>query len=502
MSGKIDYLFIIYSCEKNLSQANKIFHTYSDALKLINIHPLIVYGDTSLDTNYTLIEDKYLVLNVEDDYEHLNVKSLRLFKTIATNYPQIKGCFKCDDDIILNVVSIGNFLSNLQHLNIDYSGITTIMNKKEDAKRVDHRNINITLEYDIENPSAIYCGGPLYYVSNKSLQILQKTKEDVVKKIFYEDKMIGHVLNQKGIYPTHYCLYSDNITEFNTKRTSYHNFNHKKTLFLRVHGGLGNQMFQIASGYGIAKDNDMNFIIINSSIIKRDFTHIADNNMLFETIFSQFPNTELKYIKDISNLGHLFKEEEKDCFIFKPKSFDADVILSGYFQNETYFNRYKEELLYFFKTTNEYERLKKIFCNKNGSVFKNSYFIHVRRGDYVNNALHEIDYDAYYTKAIQTILESDAEAHFFIFSNDIEYCKTYSVLNDINKKFVKNDNCVESIYLMSFCEKGGICANSSFSWWASYLNTNPKKIVTFPSKWLNNTWENDIYYENSIIIQI
>ena len=55
---------------------------------------------------------------------------------------------------------------------------------------------------------------------------------------------------------------------------------------------------------------------------------------------------------------------------------------------------------------------------------------------------------------------------------------------------------------MSFCEKGGICANSSFSWWASYINANSKKVVTFPSKWLNNSWENDIYYENSTVIEI
>ena len=398
--------------------------------------------------------------------------------------------------------SITKFINHLKHLTIDYSGLSVIVNKSENVTTVEHRNKDITLDYDIINPSTIFCGGPLYYLSNRSLQIFKKTKEELVKNIFYEDKMVGYILNQKDIYPIHYCLYSDNITEFNTKHTSYHNYNHKNTLFLRVHGGLGNQMFQIASGYGIAKDNDMNFIIINSSNIKRDFTHIENNNMLFKSIFSQFPNTELKYIKDISTVGQLCKEEESDCFLYTPKTFNNDIILSGYFQNEKYFARYKDELIYFFKTTKEYERLQHIFCKKDASMFKNSYFIHVRRGDYVNNKLYEIDCDTYYTKSISRILELDPEAYFFIFSNDIEYCKTYSVLNDINKKFIKNDNCVESIYLMSFCEKGGICANSSFSWWASYLNTNPTKVVTFPSKWLNNNWKNDIYYENSIVIQI
>ena len=154
-SSQADYLFIIYSCKKNLIQSNKIFNTYSEFLKLNKIQMLIAYGDATLDTKYKLVGDKYLILQVEDDYEHLNLKTMRLFKTIATNYPQIKGCFKCDDDIILNVDSITKFINHLNHLTIDYSGLSAIVNKSENATTVDHRNKDITLDYDIINPSAI-----------------------------------------------------------------------------------------------------------------------------------------------------------------------------------------------------------------------------------------------------------------------------------------------------------------------------------------------------------
>ena len=133
---------------------------------------------------------------------------------------------------------------------------------------------------------------------------------------------------------------------------------------------------------------------------------------------------------------------------------------------------------------------------------KNSYFLHIQRGDYVNHPTQQIDYDTYYTKAISYILERDNNAHFTIISDDIEFCKTYSVLNNINKVFYNNTDPLVTIYFISLFYKGGICCNSTFSWWGSYLNNNRNKLVLFPNKWVNNDWIIDIYYEKSIIIEI
>jgi hypothetical protein len=130
------------------------------------------------------------------------------------------------------------------------------------------------------------------------------------------------------------------------------------------------------------------------------------------------------------------------------------------------------------------------------------YLIHVRRGDYLTNNLHGINLDKYYKTAIEYITSRDSNAKFCIMSDDIEYCKSYDAFKNINKIFYDNKNHVESLYAMSLCSKGAICPNSTFSWWGSYLNKNPNKVVIFPNKWFNADYPVDIYYKNSIVLPI
>jgi beta-lactamase class D len=55
---------------------------------------------------------------------------------------------------------------------------------------------------------------------------------------------------------------------------------------------------------------------------------------------------------------------------------------------------------------------------------------------------------------------------------------------------------------MKRCDKGGICSNSTFGWWAGWLNTNENKRLYMPSKWINIEVNNDIYPENAIIVDV
>jgi hypothetical protein len=502
-----EYVFVIYSCKKNLHKANAIYDRFHTQIEdEFNMKMLILYGDNlSKKKVYEIKEEKYLILNVEDGYEFLDLKSLKLFKTIVKIFPNIKGCFKCDDDVVLNLSGLTNFLILLNTFPIDYSGFSSIRLENDNKNRINHHinSKNIKTTRKIKSQSAIYCGGPLYYLSKKSLECIDKTKYTDVQDIFYEDLMIGRILNQHSIFPLHCNLYNDDFKYFNKELCSYHNNDHKNILFIRTHGGLGNQMFQIASGLSIAQKNNMiEFIINSSNVCKQDFTHTTDNNKLFDTIFYALPNIKLENIR-LNNVKK-YKETDADCFTCNDIILKEDTFLDGYFQNEKYFKEHKNKICHIFKQNNAYQECyKNVTDNKTfAALLKNTYFIHVRRGDYVNHPLHQIDYDSYFPKAISYILEKDKDAHFYIVSDDIEYCKTYPVLDNINKTFLESVPELETLYFMSFCWKGGICSNSTFSWWGSYLNENPDKIVVFPSKWLNNNSPNDIYYENSVVIDV
>ena len=471
------------------------YFSNQEILNDLRMKVLIMYGDKTQDKPFEIKDDKHLVLQVADNYENLASKSLQLFKAIHELYPSIIGCFKCDDDIIINMKSLIYFVKTFNINNrLDYAGTACVSKEKENnishlvGKKIDRAET-------IKTPMALYCGGPLYYLSRKSIACIHDADPEAYTNIFYEDLMIGYILNQHKIFPVQSFLYDNNIYNFDD--FSYHNTLKKKSLFVRIHGGLGNQLFQVCSGYATAHKNNMNFFIVNSSCIKSSFTHVEDNNLLIESVFRHFLTTKHEHI-NLQSITH-YNEPESDCFTYNEKLvFSNDVYLNGYFQNEKYFKDYREPLMQSLKNNEIYkEFVKKI----NPDFVKNCYFIHVRRGDYLKTNLYTINYKRYYMLALEAILRNDRNPYFFIVSDDIEFCKNISMFEKINKTFIDLP-AIETLYLMALCEKGGICANSTFSWWGSYLNPNPKKVVMFPGKWINKPWKNDIYYQGSYKILI
>lgn len=160
--------------------------------------------------------------------------------------------------------------------------------------------------------------------------------------------------------------------------------------------------------------------------------------------------------------------------------------ISGWWANERYFNDITETLkhIYQFPQLERNEDLGLIYTIKD----KNSVSLHVRRGDYLrkeNSFVQGICTKDYYRNAIQYVRSELDDPYFVVFSNDIEWCK--KEFNMLNCSFVDWNNGEEAyrdMQLMSLC-KHNIIANSSFSWWGAWLNSNEHKIVCCPTRMMN-----------------
>jgi hypothetical protein len=501
-----DILFIIYTCKKKLQLSEELYYMVNNK---INCKVYLIYGDNTINEDYKIINDKYIILNTSDYYEDLNNKTIKLFNTIEKVFPNIKGCFKCDDDIIPSIDSLNFYIDYFLQNNIEYAGVKVSINEISLGlpNQINIHNVELKNKEIMFYPCQ-YATGPLYYLNNKAIQLFNKS--DKSKFIFNEDNLVGHHLNLYNIYPFSCYLYTDVFNTYKLNSISYQNTNNSALkIYARIHGGLGNQLFQISSAYGIARKYNRILIIVTDNK-SSSFNHNSHLNIYLDNIFKNnflIINEDIldKSIITYSELGNI-----TDCFTYNDKiiecanknGIEQNIYLNGYFQNEKYFKDYKHEICNLFRNDKILSELAKKYIHS-----QNSFFIHVRRGDYVNNQLYNninlYDYLYNCIKYISTKMLL-CLIHFYVVSDDIDFCKQFSMLNhhEITRTFVEEDS-LNSFYLMTLCKLGGICSNSTFSWWASYLNQNNNKMVFFPKKWINNGRygnENDIYYENSILM--
>jgi len=454
-----DYIFILYSCKKNLDKTNKIYDKLNNNIH--NTRVYIIYGDDlSMNEKYKIIDDKYIVLNVKDDYDHLNEKTLSLIQTINVLFPSIKGMFKCDDDVIVNIDHIQNMLYNIQNENIDYCGYS-INNLKKNY---------ISFYRSYQTYECTYCAGPLYFLSKKAIECFNETSD--IKNIYYEDIMVGYHLNKFNIFPIEiYNLYSDNI--YNSSKISYHNSKHHEVLYMKIQGGIGNQLFQLGCAMKMAEKYNKKFILNIDGVIPSPH---QNNNIVttLDTIRQIFPDIPINHEKIVLEEFYIYKENKNECFLFTEKKLDQcfsvynNIVLDGYFINYKYI------------PTSIFEKIKVTPTNKELFTydFTNVYFIHIRLGDYLTNKMYQINLKSYYNYCINKILQLNADATFVICTNQYDM-SLQNYLNDFPKniKYIiqdKSNNDMDTLYIMSSC-CGAICSNSTLSYMGSLLQKNPKK---------------------------
>ena len=271
-------------------------------------------------------------------------------------------------------------------------------------------------------------------------------------------------------------------------------------IIVKLAGGLGNQLFQ----YALAR----NLAHIHNTVLKLDISgfganserqyvlapfNIQENFAAPEEIKKLIDPNQTATSKWLYSLFHNSPKRTKSHIRVKSPHFNSkllnlsdNVYLEGYFQSEKYFINIADIIRDEFRVKNE-------LTGKNKSIAEiiwntQSVSIHIRRGDYVAdpkaNQTHGTCGLDYYHKSIEKLSSKINQPYFFIFSNDIEWCRSnlkisFPVVFVDHNSF---DKAYEDLRLMSFC-RHHIIANSSFSWWGAWLASYMDKIVFAPEKW-------------------
>lgn len=262
-------------------------------------------------------------------------------------------------------------------------------------------------------------------------------------------------------------------------------------IIVKTYGGIGNQLFQYAAGRALSLRKKTTLLLDQSSFINNFEREAVE----FNKIFSMKDNVKtfdkslflriFKYLSLMSGIKYI-----KPSFIAHephPNYWDGiqkvskNCFLDGYWQSYKYFQDFETIIRDDLKFCDE-------IINKNKSIVEEistnlSVSVHIRRGDFLKNEKHGTLENKYYDEAISFILKLNPNVFFYIFTDDPTWVKKEFIINNPNK-FINTGCDYSDLYLMSKCAHN-IIANSTYSWWAAWLNSNHDKLVISPSKWLS-----------------
>lgn len=241
-------------------------------------------------------------------------------------------------------------------------------------------------------------------------------------------------------------------------------------------GGIGNQLFQIATTYALAKRQDVSFAIIDQQFEGAGTG--SHPSKYYANLFQQVPR--IKH----PNPVRVYKEPRWTYTpIIETVQPNITLQLDGYFQSEQYFQEYSSEIRQLFTPEGGIQQWLKTNSDV-GEQFPELFgdhdfcFIGVRRGDYVAKAaFHNPCGPDYYTKALAAL----PATRYYIGSDDIAWCKQHFQ----GSQFVFFDIQDDLTQLLAGCLfKNYIIANSTFHWWMSFLSVFPECRIVAPDKWI------------------
>lgn len=292
---------------------------------------------------------------------------------------------------------------------------------------------------------------------------------------------------------------------------------------IKIEGGLGSQMSQIALYFKLCGQDEKTFVelsnyaknsIHNGWEIEKIFKNCKIDKLCYKSPLKKVKRSILeKIFKKFLKNKNVFIESQERFFLnrnlrFLEKNFGVKIekiysYIGSFYDKESL--KFNGDAYYIGTSLNPRvfegieDKVRKIYefpefkNEKNKEILKKtknmeSVSLHVRRGDYLgNNVLGGMTNLKYYKEAISYIENRLKNPIFLVFSNDILWCKNNfgDKENIIYIDWNKKEESFRDLQLMSLC-KHNIISNSTFSWWGAWLNKNPKKIVISPEKWFTD----------------
>lgn len=233
-------------------------------------------------------------------------------------------------------------------------------------------------------------------------------------------------------------------------------------------GRLGNSLMQIAAAVAYGADHNKKPVFE-----KWDYQDYIELELI--------PENSVKWNREAEH-GLSYRQLNKQ---------EGNVNLEGHFLSENYFKHHRKLIIDTIRLRPEH---RDYITRKYWDVLSgNACSIHVRRKDYLQPdqmKCHGVLGMDYYFKAMSLF----TDAKFLVFSDDIEWCKEMFPPDCL---FIEGEKDIIDLFIMSRC-KSHIIANSTFSWWAAWLNDN--KVVA-PRKFFvdGHSWPG-LYRENWLVI--
>ena len=272
-----------------------------------------------------------------------------------------------------------------------------------------------------------------------------------------------------------------------------------RCIFLKLTGGLGNQLFLYAVGLIAQKKLGLPLYIIhgdNGGHTDKDYT-----NILFKRGIKINPD---HYKDRINSSKQLIQGVHQPFGLWSSKDIhlkSGDGVIGGkgdFYQNyrgikpaiplirkdivEILNSMYSSRISVTNKDAlmnikdQDYHKLK---------VLANSAFIHIRRGDYSQYSI--ILPDSYYKDGLNMLNNNPHIKHIYVISNDVKWCKEQEWLQGDKHIIIPTEDELGTLYVMSQCTEGAVLSASTFSLWGVFLgaDSNSRSTITYPSCWFS-----------------